>query len=71
MTATASFSPTPYYEMAARDLLHRFGPDTMALVDMAIAQLSETGPESDLAIWRELRIALLRTSPAVGSATAH
>lgn len=71
MLAHESFSTTPYYEMAARDLLRRFGPDTLALVDMAIEQLSETGPEGDLAIWRELRVALLRTSPAVGSVIAH
>jgi hypothetical protein len=62
-------STAAYYETAVYDLLRRFGPDTQRVVEIAIARLEDTGPESALAIWRELQITLLRTSPLAVSDT--
>lgn len=59
----------PIYETAARDLLAQFGPDTLAIVDMAIAHLEEAGRDGDAALWSELRLALLRRTPAIMSGT--
>lgn len=75
MTPSADITPTPLpmplYETAARDLLARYGSHTLAVVDAAITQLEENGAQSDLAVWRELRLALLRTAPCILSDTFH